>query len=151
MAIIMEPHDTIAKEKPMHVQSIGLKSKSLFGVIEQIKSGLPMGAFDNLRQKIGLSERALSESMDISKRTLTRRKTEGRLSSSESERLVRLARLFDKATEVFGNDEAVAAQWFKTPARGLGAKTPLEMAETELGAQEVNALLVRIEHGVFPG
>lgn len=135
----------------MQVHSIGLKSENLFGIIEKIKNGLPISAFDNFRQKINLSERALSDTIDISKRTLTRRKQKGRLSSLESERLVRLARLFDKATEVFGNDEIVSAQWFRTPARGLGGKTPLVMAETELGAQEVNALLVRIEHGVFPG
>jgi putative toxin-antitoxin system antitoxin component (TIGR02293 family) len=135
----------------MHVHSIGIKSENLFGIIEKIKIGLPMSAFDNFRHQIDLSERALSDTMDISKRTLTRRKKDGRLSSLESERLVRLARLFDKATEVFGNDAGIAAQWFKTPARGLGGKTPLTMAGTELGAQEVNALLVRIEHGVFPG
>lgn len=135
----------------MQVHSIGLKSEDLFGVIEKIKEGLPMSTFDNFRKKINLSERALSDTIDISKRTLTRRKQKGRLSSSESERLVRLARLFDKATEVFGNDETVSANWFRTPARGLGGKTPLVMAETELGAQEVYALLIRIEHGIFPG
>jgi len=50
---------------------------------------------------------------------------------------------------MFGDDEKAAAQWLKEPVRALGGETPLEMAETEIGAQEVNALLVRIEHGVF--
>ena len=135
----------------MQVQSIGLKSENLFGIIEKIRDGLPMATFDNFRKKIGLSEKSLSSTISISKRTLTRRKQKGRLSSSESERLVRIAKLFDKATEVFGRDEAVSAQWFKTPAKGLGGRTPLAMAETELGAQEVYAILIRIEHGVFPG
>jgi putative toxin-antitoxin system antitoxin component (TIGR02293 family) len=135
----------------MDVHSINLKADNLFGIIEEIKNGLPISSFNNFRQKINLSEKALSDTIDISKRTLTRRKKKGRLSSLESERLVRLAKLFDKATTVFGNDESVTAQWFKTPARGLGGNTPLVMAETELGAQEVFALLVRIEHGVFPG
>ncbi|MBW1797126.1 MAG: DUF2384 domain-containing protein, partial [Deltaproteobacteria bacterium] len=35
------------------------------------------------------------------------------------------------------------------PARALGGKTPLEYADTEPGAQEVDELLGRIEHGVF--
>ena len=135
----------------MNVQSIGLKSDTLFGMIEAIKSGLPISTFSHFRQKMDLSEGALSSTMNISKRTLTRRKKEGRLSAAESEKLVRLAKLFDQATRVFGSDEVLSAQWFKAPARGLGGRTPLEMAETEMGAQEVNALLVRIEHGVFPG
>lgn len=135
----------------MEVSSIAIKSKDLFGLIDQIKDGLPISSFDRLREKFMLSERALSDTIDISKRTLTRRKMTGRLSASESERLVRLGKLFDKATQVFGNKETNAAEWFKTPARGLGGKTPLTMADTELGAQEVYALLIRIEHGVFPG
>lgn len=135
----------------MQIQSIELKSNNLFGILEKIKNGLPISTFDNFRQKINLSEKALSATINISKRTLTRRKQTGRLSTSESERLVRLARLFDKATEVFGNDGTLAARWFRTQARGLGGMTPLAMAETELGAQEVYSLLVRIEHGVFPG
>ena len=133
----------------MEVASIDIKSKDLIGLIDQVKEGLPIRAFNRLREKFMLSERVLSKTMDISKRTLTRRKRTGRLSASESERLVRLGKLFDKATLVFGNDETHAAKWFKTPARGLGGKSPLDMAETELGAQEVYALLVRIEHGVF--
>lgn len=133
----------------MQVHSIRLKSKNLFDTISQIENGLPISSFDGFRIKIDLSESALSDTMAISKRTLTRRKHEGRLSSLESERLIRFARLFDKATEVFGGDEAVAAKWFKQPARALGEKTPLKIAETEIGAQEVKALLVRIEHGVF--
>ena len=135
----------------MQVHSIGLKSDNLLGIIETIKNGLPISAFDHFREKIELSEKALSKTMDISKRTLTRRKHEGRLSPLESEKLVRLASLFDKAAEVFGDDENLAAQWFKTPARGLAGKTPMEMAETEIGAREVHALLVRIGHGIFPG
>jgi len=87
----------------------------------------------------------------ISKRTLTRRKQEGRLSAAESEKIVRIGKLFDKAVQVFDNNEAFAAQWFKLPVRGLGGKTRLEMADTEVGSQEVYALLIRVEHGVFPG
>jgi putative toxin-antitoxin system antitoxin component (TIGR02293 family) len=135
----------------MNIQSIGLQADSLFGVIEKVQSGLPVSMFSMLGQKFTMSEQALSETVSISKRTLTRRKKDGRLSPTESERVLRLAKLFDKATQVFGNKESVAAGWFKKPARGLGGRTPLEMAQTEIGASEVQALLTRIEHGVFPG
>jgi uncharacterized protein (DUF2384 family) len=48
-------------------------------------------------------------------------------------------------------DEETVENWFKTPARGLAGMPPLKYADTELGAQEVERLLIRIEHGVFPG
>ena len=64
--------------------------------------------------------------------------------------MLRFARLYDKALEVF-EDEQAAETWLKAPARGLGGVIPLIYAKTELGAQEVEKLLIRIEHGVFPG
>ena len=66
----------------------------------------------------------------------------------ESERIYRIAKIYDRAVEVFG-DEEMGRRWLKEPAWALGDRTPLEFAETELGAQEVDDLLGRIEHGVF--
>jgi putative toxin-antitoxin system antitoxin component (TIGR02293 family) len=72
------------------------------------------------------------------------------LNAEESEKVLRIARLYDKALDVF-EDEKSAEKWLKEAARGLGGDIPLEYAKTELGAQEVERLLIRIEHGVFPG
>ena len=58
--------------------------------------------------------------------------------------------MYDKALDVF-EDTAGAEKWLKEPARGLGGAIPLRYAQTELGAREVERLLARIEHGVFPG
>ncbi len=135
----------------MLVSSIGLKSDNLMGLIGLIKNGLPVSTFNQLKEKLDVSEKTLMDTVTISKRTLTRRKHEGRLSVAESEKIVRIGRVFDKAVQVFGNDENIAARWFKKPARALGGKAPLELMDTEVGSQEVYALLVRIEHGVFPG
>jgi putative toxin-antitoxin system antitoxin component (TIGR02293 family) len=138
-------------EATMLVTSIGVESDNLMGLIGLIKDGLPISTFFNLKDKLGITEKALMDTVAISKRTLTRRKQDGRLSAAESEKIIRIGKLFDKAAQVFDNGEGAAAKWFKTPARGLGGKTPIAMADTEIGAQEVHALLVRIEHGVFPG
>ncbi|WP_082407641.1 MbcA/ParS/Xre antitoxin family protein [Verrucomicrobium spinosum] len=35
------------------------------------------------------------------------------------------------------------------PQTGLGGAIPLDYARTEVGAREVEALLTRIEHGVY--
>ena len=134
----------------MHVQSIGIKSKNIDDMIQKVKKGLPIKSFEKLGKKLGVSDNLLSQIVNIPKRTLTRRKQQGRLNTEESEKVLRIARLYDKALDVF-EDTAGAENWLKEPARGLGGAIPLRYAQTELGAREVERLLARIEHGVFPG
>ena len=134
----------------MQVNSINIKSGDIDGMIHILKKGLPANAFDKLRERLNVSDKRLSEIVQIPKRTLSRRRTGGRLKTDESERVLRIARLYDKALDVFENESAVE-NWLKKPARGLGYKVPLEYADTEIGTQEIINLLGRIEHGVFPG
>jgi putative toxin-antitoxin system antitoxin component (TIGR02293 family) len=47
------------------------------------------------------------------------------------------------------DDPQLARKWLKEPSWALGDVIPLQYADTELGAQEVEDLLGRIEHGVF--
>ena len=42
-----------------------------------------------------------------------------------------------------------ARKWLFSPQVGLGGAVPLEYAETEVGAREVENLLGRIEYGVY--
>ena len=134
----------------MEIQSLGIKSKDTNDLILRVKKGLPASSFEKLRKKLGVSDNFLSRIVHIPNRTLTRRKQQGRLSPEESEKVLRIARLYDKAFEVF-EDAAAAETWLKQPARALGGAVPLNYAATEIGAQEVVKLLIRIEHGVFPG
>jgi putative toxin-antitoxin system antitoxin component (TIGR02293 family) len=134
----------------MNVQSIGIKSKNIDDLIRKVQRGFPVSSFEKLRRKLDVSDNLLSQVINIPMRTLTRRKQQGRLNVVESEKVLRIARLYDKALEVFEDEEA-AEKWLKEPARGLGGVIPLEYAKTELGAQEIEKLLIRIEHGVFPG
>ena len=134
----------------MHVQSIGIKSKNIDDLILKIEKGLPISSFEKLKKKLGVSDNFLSQIVNIPKRTLTRRKQQGRLNTQESEKVLRVARLYDRALEVFEDSDATE-RWLKEPARGLGEASPLSYAKTELGAREVERLLTRIEHGVFSG
>lgn len=111
---------------------------------------MPADSFDQLRRSLNIFDSALSRIVQISKRALDRRRATGRLKTDESERILYLARVFDKAVDVLGSREK-AESWLKKPARGLGGKIPLDYADTILGANEVINLLGRIEHGIFPG
>lgn len=128
--------------------SAGLQFGSTSELIAELKEGLPIGAFETLRSEMELPAAELAGVINIAQRTLSRRRKSGRLFTDESERLYRIAALFDRAVEVLGNRDAAKA-WFKVPKKALGGKSPLEFADTEPGAREVDALLGRLEHGVF--
>lgn len=134
----------------MHVHSINIITDTTDQMISRLKAGLPTDSFDQLRQGLNLTDHALARIVQISKRTLDRRRAVGRFSTDESERVLRLAQVFDMAIEVFGSPQK-AESWLKKPARGLGGKIPLEYTDTQLGVQEVIFLLGRIDHGIFPG
>ena len=117
-------------------------------LIKNIKKGLPISAFEKIRKELDVSADILASTVNIATRTLARRKKEGRFHSDESERVLRIASLFDRALQVLHSQNRVQL-WFKAPQKGLGGKTPLEYADTEPGAREVEDLLGRLEHGVF--
>jgi putative toxin-antitoxin system antitoxin component (TIGR02293 family) len=139
---------TVPEETVMQGTSIGIRPRDLNDLIGKLKHGLPVGTFDRLRVRLDVPEKMLASTVNIAYRTLSRRKKEGRFKTDESERVLRIAKLYEKALDVLEDDE-ITRQWFKMPAKALGGKTPLEYADTEPGAQEVEDLLVRVEYGVF--
>lgn len=117
-------------------------------LVEQVRQGLPFAEFRALIELLAIPEEELGRLLGISPATLNRRKKARHLGMLESERIVRFARLFGIAMEVFGSEEA-AREWLKTPNPGAAGEPPLTYADTELGAREVENLLGRIDHGVF--
>jgi putative toxin-antitoxin system antitoxin component (TIGR02293 family) len=132
----------------MYGASIGIKPANATQLIARIKKGLPLKTFEQLCKNLAIPEKDLARVLKIPLSTLARRKKSGQLSFEESERVFRIARLFDKAVDVF-SDAGLARKWLKEPAWALGDAQPLEYADTELGSKEVEELLGRIEHGVF--
>ena len=128
--------------------SIGLRERNTKDVVETLRQGLPISSFESLQSAMDVSAKDLAQTASIAVRTLARRKKEGRLHKDESERLLRISALFDRAVEVLESRED-ARHWFKTPKRALGGSSPFEYADTEPGAREVEDLLGRLEYGVF--
>ncbi len=79
---------------------------------------------------------------------MQRRKVAGRLTAQESDKVVRFSRLLKQAADLFGSVERGRA-WLKFPQRGLGGAVPLDYAQTEVGALEVERLLGRIQYSVY--
>lgn len=130
-------------------ESIGIKAKDIGGLIADIKTGLPVGALTLLSNKLGVPEKRIAAIVDIPQRTLTKRKKEGRFKPDESERVFRVARIYERALDVFDHDDDMVKSWLNTSLKGLGDQTPLSYADTEVGARAVEDLLGRIEEGVF--
>ena len=62
-----------------------------------IRRGLPAFAIDSLTRFTRMTQAELSLALGIPERTLARRKREGKLNSEESSKLVRLARVIERA------------------------------------------------------
>lgn len=136
------------EEIAVYGASVGLRTANRATVIKRLKEGLPAAAFDKLQDAMDVPGAELARVVNIAPRTLARRKKTGRLQSDESERLLRIGVLFDRAKEVLGGAEP-ARNWLKSPKRALAGRSPLDYADTEPGAREVEELLGRIEYGVF--
>ena len=116
--------------------------------VKMIRNGIPAAAVESLTRIVGVSQSELAATLGIPERTLARRKREGTLTSEESAKLVRLARVVSRAHEVFENCDA-ALSWLKSPNAALAGAAPLTLLDTDVGAESVLDTLGRIEHGVF--
>lgn len=121
---------------------------SVLDWIALVRQGISAGAVDAAVRVMGIGQSELSRALDIPERTLARRKKEGVLSPDESGKMVRLAKVIERAVVVF-EDEQAAMSWLKCPNRALGGSSPLSLLDTELGSVAVTNTLGRIEHGVF--
>jgi putative toxin-antitoxin system antitoxin component (TIGR02293 family) len=128
--------------------AVGGKSTHPTELIQKIQKGLRFSELKTLQDTLDLPFEKLAAKLCISRSTLQRRKAAGRLSPEESDKVVRLSRLLQHATSVFGDVEKARA-WLKHPQYGLGGAVPLEYAQTEVGAREVDDLLGRIDYSVY--
>jgi putative toxin-antitoxin system antitoxin component (TIGR02293 family) len=113
------------------------------------RGGLPVGTLPVLAEKLAVERKTLARVVGISDRTLSRRIADGgRLTAEESDRTVRLARVFAMALDTFGGEEK-ASSWLRRPNRVLEGQPPLELLDTDAGVQSVETVLMRINYGIF--
>jgi putative toxin-antitoxin system antitoxin component (TIGR02293 family) len=132
-----------------HVVLLGLSAFDTADLIEAIQKGFRYQTFERFRRNIALPVETIMALVNIPRRTLTRRKLEGRFAPEESDRLVRASRVYSKALQLFDGDSEAASHWLVAPQRGLGGGVPVVLSSTEVGAREVERLIDRLEHGVF--
>jgi putative toxin-antitoxin system antitoxin component (TIGR02293 family) len=130
-------------------RTLGLNAKSSGELIQQVRRGFSFHALLDLQSRSGVPLAEIASIIDLPPRTLARRKSSGRLSPDESEKLLRISAVFEQAIDLFEGDHTDALKWLTTPKKALENETPLAYSRTELGAREVESLIGQLEHGVF--
>ena len=133
------------------VRYLGMKkNKTLARLSQLVADGLPTGTADYLAGNLGVPVAEFTAKyVHIPKQTMARRKHAGKFTVDESDRVVRFARLLKHTTDLMEGDQASAIHWLKSPQILLENQTPLEYAQTESGAAEVQQLIGRLEAGVY--
>ena len=114
-----------------------------------IRTGLSPRAVTVLAERAGVTRSTILQKLDISESTIVRRtRARQKLTPLQSDRLVRVARIYAYATDVLGSEEK-ARQWMQRPIRALNFTPPFDLLDTEEGARQIETVLSHLEHGVF--
>lgn len=149
MAIPSSPVAPAAAPAPEGASSLLLLSASSAAELRSaVRQGLPFSALEALARQLEISPQQCSAVLGIPPRTVARRKEARQLNPQESDRLYRVARAASQAVDVLGSLDK-ARLWLKTPNRALGCDRPLDLLDTEIGARQVEDVLLRLNYGIF--
>src|SRR5580698_7786812 len=116
--------------------------------LARIESGVPVSTMTDFVVSSGLPLKDNYEVV-IPARTLKhRRARKESLSTDESDKLARLARVFDHTVSVFDTPD-LARAWLNKPKKRFDGRTPMDMLRTEVGARMVEEMLGQIDEGMF--
>jgi len=126
---------------------LGTEAESEQSLMRLVEDGLPSQVINHLIQR-GLTRTEVFEII-IPLRTWKHRKSRHQaLTTEESERAVRVARILARAQVVMGDRESALA-WLRTSKRRFKGRPPLQMLSTEAGGRLVEQMLVQIDEGMF--
>lgn len=117
-------------------------------LIELRQGTIPFGSIQALAKRLGVEPGEVLAVIGMPERTAARRKDQGSLKPDEVDRLLRVARVVEEATRVFGSEDK-AARWLKTPHPTLNDATPFSLLDSDAGAKAVTDELIRIDYGDF--
>jgi len=113
-----------------------------------IERGIPLSALNEFSAYSNIPLKELLEVV-IPPRTLKhRRQRQEPLNLDESDRLARVARMYELAVKVYGDREG-GRSWLTSSMRRFDGRTALSMLRTETGEQAVQEFLIQIDEGMF--
>lgn len=135
--------------KPLAWTVTGVREGTRTEILAKIRTGLSFIAIEVLEKALSATRKEMGSVLSIPTSTMTRRKQSGQLHVDESDRVVRIAQLFDAAVAMMQGDRKAAISWLRSPLSILDGESPLARSSTELGARDVEDLIGRIQYGVF--
>lgn len=140
-------HNVLMEQMAVPEQQTPLMA-SLHLDLETVEAGVPVATMTNFITASGLQFKNIYEVV-IPARTLKHRKARKEpLTPDESDKLVRLIRVYDQAVRVLGEKEK-ALYWLSEPKRRFDGRTPIQMLRTDLGGRMVEEMLGQIYYGMF--
>lgn len=139
---------TTQARPPRLWQVAGLNNADGIALLGQISEGLDGKVANLIVDWAKITQNDLRKMSGISSTTFSR-SVKARFSADQSERLVRIIRVIDRAVELFEGNKEEAQKWLNEPNRALSWKVPAELMASETGAYEVIKLITRLEHGVY--
>ena len=137
----------IAPQSVAEILGLGAAIQTVRELESAVSAGLPKRSLEKLSARLHADRRTASAyKFKVVPQATWKRRTR-RLSVEESERTERLARVLAHAEFVW-DDRDQAREWLGKAHRELGDRTPLDVARTELGARQVEALLDRLFYGL---
>jgi len=128
-------------------QTLGRSVHTRSDLMDFVREGFPFEVLESVIRLTNMTREEVETLIALPARTLTRRKQAKHLQPVESDRLFRVARVAAHAIAVLGSPQK-AAQWLHRANRGLGGNSPITYLDTDIGAEQVNDILTRLEHGV---
>lgn len=116
-------------------------------VLKLVYSGITQKTYEHVVLRLEIPKDVIGPETTIRNRL----KKSARLNSEESERLLRIARVYAVALDLFGSDKK-ALEWLHRPARFLPDNppiAPIDLAVRESGARLLEDKLRRIAYGMF--
>lgn len=126
---------------------LGLKLDSECDVVRVVANGISAYTYKRIVGKLKFPATLVASESTVRRRLASN----GRFTTAESERIVRLSRVFAEAVQLFGNEEA-ALKWLNTSADYVPGQlpiTPMALAVSDCGARLIESHIHRTAWGIY--
>lgn len=124
-------------------------NKSQNNIVEKSLEGLNSSAVEDFISISDSSVHFVSDVLDITTKTLHKYlKENAKLTRTQSEKILKLIKLYEVGLEVFGNIKAFN-EWLDKPSYGLNSLIPRDIITLSTGIDLVQDELMRIAYGDF--
>jgi len=122
---------------------------SILSLVEAARAGVKYSAFEQIAKSSSFSLEEWSQYLHLSSRSMLRYKKDKKaFDPIQSEKILQIALLYQKGTEVFGDAESFDT-WLASKVIALGGLVPKSLLDNSFGLRLITDQLGRIEHGVL--